>query len=159
MVGPCLEPVQQSTTGTDTSASSHPHCSGRRVVLSMDQMWGTRQINVASIGRGLNQREINTGFSNAIQNLRRAGTLQEQLQWRLAHWLESGSKLVEPLLREVSVPVLVLAGSEDHMLPSATEAARLSDLIPTCQQVRANSHLEADVSILCRWPHNTMRFA
>lgn len=43
--------------------------------------------------------------------------------------------MVEPLLPEVTLPVLVLAGSEDHMLPSVDEAARLYDMIPTCQQV------------------------
>lgn len=42
---------------------------------------------------------------------------------------------MEPLLRQVSLPVLVLAGSEDHMLPSLEEAERLSSLIPSCQQV------------------------
>lgn len=60
---------------------------------------------------------------------------QEQLRWRLENWLEEGSKVVEPLLPEVTLPVLVLAGSEDHMLPSVDEAGRLYDIIPTCQQV------------------------
>lgn len=60
---------------------------------------------------------------------------QEHLRWRLIHWLEEGSKVVEPLLVELTLPVLVLAGSEDHMLPSVDEAARLNDIIPTCQQV------------------------
>ncbi|CAM9346722.1 unnamed protein product, partial [Pylaiella littoralis] len=62
-------------------------------------------------------------------------TPQEQLRWRLVRWLEEGSKVVEPLLQELTLPVLVLAGSEDHMLPSVDEAARLNDIIPTCQQI------------------------
>ncbi|CAM9137683.1 unnamed protein product [Ectocarpus fasciculatus] len=62
-------------------------------------------------------------------------TPQHQLQWRLTHWLDEGSKVVEARLQELTLPVLVLAGSEDHMLPSAEEAARLYNLIPTCQQV------------------------
>ncbi|CAB1116918.1 unnamed protein product [Ectocarpus sp. CCAP 1310/34] len=62
-------------------------------------------------------------------------TPQHQLKWRLTHWLDEGSKVVEERLQELTLPVLVLAGSEDHMLPSAEEAARLYDLIPTCQQV------------------------
>eukprot|EP00752_Nemacystus_decipiens_P017563 g15738.t1 len=62
-------------------------------------------------------------------------TPQEQLQWRLENWLGEGSKVVEPLLPEATLPVLVLAGSEDHMLPSVDEAGRLYDIIPTCQQV------------------------
>lgn len=60
---------------------------------------------------------------------------QEQLRWRLIHWLEEGSKVVEPLLQNLNLPVLVLAGSEDHMLPSVDEATRLNGIIPTCQQV------------------------
>ncbi|CAM9122589.1 unnamed protein product, partial [Hapterophycus canaliculatus] len=62
-------------------------------------------------------------------------TTQEQLQWRLIHWLEEGSKIVEPLLQELTLPVVVLAGSEDRMLPSVDEAARLNDLIPSCQPI------------------------
>lgn len=65
---------------------------------------------------------------------------QEQLRWRLVRWLEEGSKVVEPLLQELTLPVLVLAGSEDHMLPSVDEAARLNDIIPTCQQVCSGVH-------------------
>lgn len=63
--------------------------------------------------------------------------LQKQLQWRLVHWLDEGSKIVEPLLPELTLPVVVLAGSEDHILPSIDEAARLDTLIPTCQPVRS----------------------
>lgn len=69
--------------------------------------------------------------------------LQENLKWRLKHWLGEGSTRVEPLLGEIRMPVLVLAGSEDHMLPSVDEAERLSDLIPTCQKVRSISELSA----------------
>lgn len=76
---------------------------------------------------------------------------QEQLRWRLVHWLEEGSKVVEPLLPEVALPVLVLAGSEDHVLPSVDEAGRLYDIIPTCQQVCSGSCYRYSLSLVHTW--------
>ncbi|CAM9185787.1 unnamed protein product, partial [Sphacelaria rigidula] len=63
-----------------------------------------------------------------------SGTAQETLRWRLKHWLGEGTQEVEPLLCEITLPVLVLAGGEDHILPSVDEAERLSHLIPSCQK-------------------------
>ncbi|CAN0038923.1 unnamed protein product, partial [Choristocarpus tenellus] len=57
------------------------------------------------------------------------------LRWRISQWLQAGVDRVGPLLQKVALPVLVLAGSEDHMLPSITEAERLEKVMPNCQVV------------------------
>ncbi|CAM9164283.1 unnamed protein product, partial [Discosporangium mesarthrocarpum] len=60
---------------------------------------------------------------------------QESLRWRITQWLQAGVDRVGPLLQNLDLPVLVLAGSEDHMLPSVKEAQRLEAVVPNCHAV------------------------
>jgi len=52
------------------------------------------------------------------------------LAFRLSEWLELGAAAVEPSLRGVRTPILLLAGERDRLLPSVEEAARLTCLLP-----------------------------
>eukprot|EP00613_Pedinella_sp_CCMP2098_P035782 CAMPEP_0171813486 /NCGR_PEP_ID=MMETSP0991-20121206/79240_1 /TAXON_ID=483369 /ORGANISM="non described non described, Strain CCMP2098" /LENGTH=721 /DNA_ID=CAMNT_0012427069 /DNA_START=131 /DNA_END=2297 /DNA_ORIENTATION=+ len=59
----------------------------------------------------------------------------ETLQFRLNYWLKDGCEDVNPKLSMLAnkVPVLVLAGEEDRMLPSSQEASRLLSILgKTC---------------------------
>jgi pimeloyl-ACP methyl ester carboxylesterase len=57
----------------------------------------------------------------------------DSLRFRLKNWLKDGARFVNPRLKNLQVPVLVLAGEEDRMLPSTEEADRLQGLIPMCE--------------------------
>ena len=55
------------------------------------------------------------------------------LDWRLSQWLSAGSDMVEPQLRRIKPPVLVVAGTVDRLLPSFEEAKRLQKELPDCR--------------------------
>jgi pimeloyl-ACP methyl ester carboxylesterase/1-acyl-sn-glycerol-3-phosphate acyltransferase len=59
----------------------------------------------------------------------------ETLEWRLSKWLDTGSRLVSPRLKDLKIPTLVLVGKEDRLLPSLEEGRRLRRLLP-CVQVK-----------------------
>lgn len=61
---------------------------------------------------------------------------------------------MESLLEDIHSPVLVLAGGEDHILPSVDEAVRLSEVIPKCQQVGFIFHRGPDNYIVIH--HSSM---
>ncbi|CAM9851569.1 unnamed protein product, partial [Phaeothamnion confervicola] len=76
----------------------------------------------------------------------------ESLRWRLTHWLQAGSDVVLPSLHTVMVPVVVVAGAEDRMLPSAEEAARLEAALPLCEAIvlpRLGHAVLLDAEALC----------
>lgn len=57
---------------------------------------------------------------------------QETLKWRLEEWLTKGCQLIkhkEERLKEMDIPVLIVAGEKDETLPSMEEARRLSTLL------------------------------
>ena len=77
------------------------------------------------------QRELNglLAAGNAVTQ-----TLPpETLRFRLEEWLERGSRLVLPRLRDLTVPTLVLVGTSDRLLPSQAEGRRLGKLLPNVQ--------------------------
>ncbi|CAI7807247.1 unnamed protein product [Closterium sp. NIES-53] len=53
---------------------------------------------------------------------------QATLEWKL-HLLESGSAFTEPLLPSVRAPTLIIAGSDDQLLPSKEESGRLQKIL------------------------------
>jgi len=59
---------------------------------------------------------------------------QETLKFRVEQWLQEGKRTVKDAnLRTVNTPVLLLAGGQDALLPSAEEAHRLAALLPAAQ--------------------------
>ncbi|CAM9453397.1 unnamed protein product [Chrysoparadoxa australica] len=69
----------------------------------------------------------------------------ETLRWRLRYWLGSGCAKVDDKLADVKVPVTVIAGTADRMLPSVEEARRLASLIPVCNTVILKGHGHASL--------------
>ncbi|CAI5523172.1 unnamed protein product, partial [Closterium sp. Naga37s-1] len=57
---------------------------------------------------------------------------QATLEWKL-HLLETGSAFTEPLLSSIRAPTLIIAGSDDQLLPSKEEAARLQEILTTAK--------------------------
>jgi len=57
---------------------------------------------------------------------------QHSLRWRISEWLENGVKQVNPYLHHIRVPVMVIAGDGDRLLPSKIEAQRLRKIISDC---------------------------
>ena len=70
----------------------------------------------------------------------------ETLKFRLSQWLPTGSQFVNQRLDQIRVPTLVVAGSDDNMLPSKSEGARLSKNIKNCtvKDVRGSGHFVLD---------------
>ncbi|KAL1521297.1 hypothetical protein AB1Y20_020966 [Prymnesium parvum] len=54
----------------------------------------------------------------------------DDLAFRLSHWLEAGAAAVEEYLPRVDVPMLLIAGENDRLLPSVDEARRLMAMWP-----------------------------
>lgn len=55
------------------------------------------------------------------------------LEWRLKKWLALGSSVVNHKLSKVKLPVYVIAGTVDRLLPSYQEGKRLKEEIPGCE--------------------------
>ncbi|CAI5949771.1 unnamed protein product [Closterium sp. NIES-64] len=53
---------------------------------------------------------------------------QATLEWKL-HLLETGSAFTEPLLPSIRAPTLIIAGSDDQLLPSKEESGRLQEIL------------------------------
>ncbi|CAM9762041.1 unnamed protein product [Ectocarpus sp. 4 AP-2014] len=62
------------------------------------------------------------------------------LRWRIQNWLAAGQGRVERGLADMKVPVVVVAGSADRLLPSVKEAERLKSLIPGCRSMVLEGH-------------------
>ncbi|CAM9623563.1 unnamed protein product [Ectocarpus fasciculatus] len=62
------------------------------------------------------------------------------LRWRIQNWLAAGQGRVERGLADMKVPVVVVAGSADRLLPSVDEAERLKNLIPGCRSMVLEGH-------------------
>ncbi|CAN0422290.1 unnamed protein product [Pylaiella littoralis] len=62
------------------------------------------------------------------------------LRWRIQNWLAVGQGRVEKGLGDMKVPVVVIAGSADRLLPSSNEAERLKNLIPGCRSMVLEGH-------------------
>ncbi|CAN0422319.1 unnamed protein product [Pylaiella littoralis] len=62
------------------------------------------------------------------------------LRWRIQNWLAVGQGRVERGLGDIKIPVVVIAGSADRLLPSSNEAERLRNLIPGCRSMVLEGH-------------------
>ncbi|CAM9923584.1 unnamed protein product [Sphacelaria rigidula] len=62
------------------------------------------------------------------------------LRWRIQNWLAVGQGRVEKDLPTMKVPVVIIAGSADRLLPSPEEAARLKKIIPGCRTMLLEGH-------------------
>lgn len=69
------------------------------------------------------------------------------LEHRVTRWLLPGAAAVR--LEKINVPTLVIAGKEDALMPSASEADRLLNLIPDSEKllVRDRGHFVLDDSV------------
>ena len=47
------------------------------------------------------------------------------VEWRLTRWLMNGNKLMESRYKDITTPTLLLIGTKDRLLPSASESYRL----------------------------------
>ena len=84
-----------------------------------------------------NQDDLNDVLSSMIDGF---GILQdkipaETLEHRIKQWLAVGTMVVNPRLSKIHVKTLVVAGTEDRMLPTKEEAQRLIKSIPNCTKV------------------------
>lgn len=70
------------------------------------------------------------------------------LEWRLKKWLTLGSSVVNHKLSKVSLPVYVIAGTVDRLLPSYQEGKRLKEEIPACEVFFAGK---------CAWLNRTFQ--
>ncbi|CAM9128034.1 unnamed protein product [Scytosiphon promiscuus] len=62
------------------------------------------------------------------------------LRWRIQNWLSAGQGRVDKDLGVMKVPVVVIAGSADRLLPSSQEAERLKGRIPGCRTMLLEGH-------------------
>jgi pimeloyl-ACP methyl ester carboxylesterase len=61
------------------------------------------------------------------------------LQHRLTKWLMAGSSLVNPSrLSQLNVPTLIVVGSDDNLLSSGQEVARLEKVLPQFEKLVVN---------------------
>lgn len=79
------------------------------------------------------------------------GILEERLPastllHRLSQWLPVGSMFVNSRLEKLQTPTLVIAGSDDNMLPTANEAERLATTLPNCtiKKITGSGHFVLD---------------
>lgn len=70
------------------------------------------------------------GFDVLAENLPAA-----TLEHRITRWMPVGTSVINSRLSEIDVPSVVVAGSEDKMLPSKKEALRLEKEMPNCERV------------------------
>jgi len=71
------------------------------------------------------------GYLESYRNIT-SDVTPETIQWRAEQWLLKGSNYVEPLLKDIQVPVLAIAGEKDRLLPSVAEVRRLKKNLPQC---------------------------
>jgi len=64
-------------------------------------------------------------------------------------WLTSGASVVNARLNRLDVPTLVVAGTEDRLLPSTKEADRLLEVLPNAEKlsVRGRGHFVLDENV------------
>ena len=79
------------------------------------------------------EREAYMGRIACSLYLRLATMPQPTLVWRLEEWLSKGcSTLSDERIKNIICRTLVVVGDEDKVLPSTSEAARLTDLMLNC---------------------------
>eukprot|EP00536_Pseudo-nitzschia_multiseries_P007029 jgi/Psemu1/255877/estExt_Genewise1Plus.C_1570017 len=92
-------------------------------------------INMESIRDGSRITETIQGFLEMFE-ITSEFLPPDLLEHRIKNWLMVGSSvLVESRLRDLDVPALVIAGSEDNLLQSKEEAKRLTNLLPRSQEL------------------------
>jgi pimeloyl-ACP methyl ester carboxylesterase len=87
---------------------------------------------------------LTDAFRNTRQQLPAA-----VLEHRVSAWLVAGTAVVNARLAAIKVPVLVVAGAQDKLLPSAREASRLQRLLPQTETliVRDRGHFVLDDTV------------
>lgn len=70
----------------------------------------------------------------------------ETMLHRLTRWLPSGTAAINPRLKDLNVPTVVIAGNEDNLLPTKSEAERLVRVMPnaTWISVPGSGHFVLD---------------
>jgi hypothetical protein len=75
----------------------------------------------------------------------------DMLEHRVTRWLTVGTQVVNPRLSELKLPVLIVAGEDDRLMPSKQEAVRLSKILPRSEKlvVKGRGHfvLDEDVNL------------
>ena len=71
------------------------------------------------------------------------------LEHRVTEWLDVGTAIINPRLGDLDLPVLVVAGQEDNLMPSANEAKRLEKTLARCETlvVRGRGHFVLDQNV------------
>jgi pimeloyl-ACP methyl ester carboxylesterase len=87
---------------------------------------------------------LTDAFRNTRQQLPAA-----VLEHRVSAWLVAGTAVVNARLAAIKVPVLVVAGAQDQLLPSAREASRLQRILPQTETliVRDRGHFVLDDTV------------
>ena len=70
----------------------------------------------------------------------------ESIEFRVGRWLPVGTSIVNPRLKNLDVPTLIVAGQDDNMLPTKEEGKRLIDIMPDAIKldVRGSGHFVLD---------------
>jgi pimeloyl-ACP methyl ester carboxylesterase/1-acyl-sn-glycerol-3-phosphate acyltransferase len=73
----------------------------------------------------------------------------ELLEHRVSRWLTVGNAVIQSRLKDITVPTLVVVGSDDKLMPSASEADRLLKILPNSEKlvVRNRGHLVLDENV------------
>ncbi|CAM9671076.1 unnamed protein product [Ascophyllum nodosum] len=98
----------------------------------VDGMINPSNISVPERSRALLDRL--TGIWGTVSDVS-SNLPPETLRWRIQNWLSAGQGRVERELEHMKIPVTVIVGSDDRLLPSVQEARRLEALIPGCRTV------------------------
>jgi pimeloyl-ACP methyl ester carboxylesterase len=95
----------------------------------------------------LRQLEIGSNPSQILSSLEGMSNMfdvvEEQLpadllQHRLTKWLLVGSSLVNPRLKQLNVPTLIVVGNDDNLLSSGKEVSRLEKVLPQFEKLVVN---------------------
>lgn len=71
------------------------------------------------------------------------------LDHRIKNWMIVGSSLVNPRLSQLELPTLVVVGTDDKLIPSGSEAQRLTKTLRNCEklEVKGSGHFVLDDNV------------
>lgn len=104
---------------------------------------------------GLESLRQPTGALESIQGMLESFRITAEvlppglLQHRIQNWMIVGSALINPRLSQLTVPTLIVVGTEDKLIASGREVRRLSKTLPHCEtlEVRGAGHFVLDDNV------------
>jgi len=103
--------------------------SGMTLATTIPDMTQLQQIILIFLNGGTLEN-LSDGFCILTDKLPAA-----TLEFRLSRWLSVGAAVVNPCLKSLNIPTLVIAGENHIFLPSKAEAQRLVELMTNCSKI------------------------